>query len=284
MPQGSSRNRITNKEDVVKAQESGKTNNPSELLQENLFNIQQNPEEITEIHNQKTGEVIPLEMNPNLEREAPAAVLEVHPLQERISHPRAYRDLVLGKDLRILLTNKSSGDQAELRLGSTEKIYNTAIRQTARFVEKNNIPADEVQRYYNDALAIAANVKNIFENATYVLKHRDVKGVNRDIKRYAAAVHVDARPYFVMITVKDNGQMAGVQLYDLQAEHKSALTVISGITRHRQGNNSIDDLVRFVKRKIAKYNNCVSGQGPGVLFQTGYHASAGAYSTRFSAN
>ena len=40
--QGSSTDRITNKEDVVKAQESGKTNNPSELLQENLFNIQQN--------------------------------------------------------------------------------------------------------------------------------------------------------------------------------------------------------------------------------------------------
>ena len=66
-----------------------------------------------------------------------------------------------------------------------------------------------------------------------------------------------------------------MQLYDLQAENKSALTVNSGRTGHRQGNNSIDDLVRFVKRKIAKYNNCVSGQGPGVLLQTGYHASAG---------
>ena len=63
--------------------------------------------------------------------------------------------------------------------------------------------------------------------------------------------------------------------------NKSALTVISGITRQRQGNNSIDDLVRFVKRKIAKYNNYVSWQGPGVLLQTDYHASAGAYSTRF---
>ena len=101
------------------------------------------------------------------------------------------------------------------------------------------------------------------------------------MKRYAAAVKVADRPYYVMITVKDNGQMAGLQLYDLQAEHKSALTVISGITRHRQGNNSIDDLVRFVKRKIAKYNNCVLGKGPGMLLQTGYHASVGAYSTRF---
>ena len=101
------------------------------------------------------------------------------------------------------------------------------------------------------------------------------------MKRYAAAVKVADRPYYVMITVKDNGQMAGVQLYDLQAENKSALTVNSGRTGHRQGNNSIDDLVRFVKRKIAKYNNCVSGQGPGVLLQTGYHASAGGGGTRF---
>ena len=58
-----------------------------------------------------------------------------------------------------------------------------------------------------------------------------------------------------MATVKSEGQLAGLQLYDLQAEHKSALTVNSGKTGHRQGNNSIDDLVRFVKRKIAKYNN-----------------------------
>lgn len=40
--QGSSTDRITNNEEFVKAKESGKTNNPSELLQENLFNIQQN--------------------------------------------------------------------------------------------------------------------------------------------------------------------------------------------------------------------------------------------------
>ncbi len=33
---------VRTKEDFVKTQESGKTNNPSELLQENLFNIQQN--------------------------------------------------------------------------------------------------------------------------------------------------------------------------------------------------------------------------------------------------
>ena len=45
---------------------------------------------------------------------------------------------------------------------------------------------------------------------------------------------------------------------DVVKVNKSALTVNSGITGHRQGNNSIDDLVRFVKRKIAKYNNYVA--------------------------
>ena len=80
-----------------------------------------------------------------------------------------------------------------------------------------------------------------------------------------------------MATVKSKGQLAGLQLYELQAENKSALTVISGITRQRQGNNSIDDLGRFVKRKSAKYNNCVSGQGPGVLFHAAItQARAGA--------
>lgn len=90
--------------------------------------------------------------------------------------------------------------------------------------------------------------------------------MERKIKRYAAAVKVADRPYYVMITVKDNGQMTGMQLYDLQAENKSALAVISGKTRQHQGEDIVADLTRFVKRKIAKYNNCVSGQGPGVLF------------------
>ena len=101
------------------------------------------------------------------------------------------------------------------------------------------------------------------------------------MKRYAAAVKVADRPYYVMITVKDNGQMTGMLLYDLQAENKSALAVISGKTRQHQGEDIVADLTRFVKRKIAKYNNCVSEQGTGVLLQTDYHASAGAYSTRF---
>lgn len=262
LPQGSSTDRITNNEEFVKAQESGKTNNPSELLQENLFNIQQNPEEITEIHNQKTGEVIPLEMNPNL---ADTTLTEQHfaPLQSRISNANQFKQLVLNGQRKITVQNKATGDTAVISQSSTDKIYSSAISYTESFINKNNIAKEERQQYYDDALVIARNVVPLFENATYILQHRDVKGVERKMKRYAAAVKVADRPYYVMITVKDNGQMTGMLLYDLQAEHKSALTVISGITRHRQGNNSIDDLVRFVKRKIAKYNNNVSGKGSG---------------------
>ena len=212
-----------------------------------------NAEEITEVHNQQTGEVIPLEMNPNL---ADTTLTEQHfaPLQSRISNANQFKQLVLNGQRKITVQNKATGDTAVISQSSTDKIYSSAISYTESFINKNNIAKEERQQYYDDALVIARNVVPLFENATYILQHRDVKGVERKMKRYAAAVKVADRPYYVMITVKDNGQMTGMLLYDLQAEHKSALTVISGITRHRQGNNSIDDLVRFVKRKLAKYN------------------------------
>ena len=63
--------------------------------------------------------------------------------------------------------------------------------------------------------------------------------------------------------------------------NKSAPTNIPGVPGHKGLTYNLADLDKFVKRKIAKYNNYVSGQGPGVLLQTDYHASAGAYNTRF---
>lgn len=212
-----------------------------------------NPEEITEVHNQQTGEAIPLQMNPNLAAQTPS-VQTFTPLQSRISSPKEYRKRIMGNKKSITVTNKITGDKAVIGQTSTDKIYNTALRQTRGFVKQNNIPQDQVQQYYNDALTIADNVVSIFENATYILQHRDVKGIDRDIKRYAAAVNVANRPYFVMATVKSSGQLAGLQLYDLQAEQKNTLTVNSGITRHRQGKDMIADLTAFVKRKISKYN------------------------------
>lgn len=211
------------------------------------------PENITEVHNQQTGEVIPLEMNPNLAT-ATASVHTVQPLEGRISNANAYKDAILGKADHLEITNKATGDTAFISQSSTDKIYSSAIVYTKRFIKNNNIAPEDAQTYYNDALAIAANVKPIFENATYILQHRDVNGLSRNMKRYAAAVNVADRPYLVMISVKDSGELAGLQLYDLQAENKSALAVISGKTRQHQGENIVADLTRFVKRKLAKYN------------------------------
>lgn len=211
------------------------------------------PENITEVHNQQTGEVIPLEMNPNLAT-ATASVHTVQPLEGRISNANAYKDVILGKADHLEITNKATGDTAFISQSSTDKIYSSAIVYTKRFIKNNNIAPEDAQTYYNDALAIAANVKPIFENATYILQHRDVNGLSRNMKRYAAAVNVADRPYLVMISVKDSGELAGLQLYDLQAENKSALAVISGKTRQHQGKNIVADLTRFVKRKLAKYN------------------------------
>ena len=211
------------------------------------------PENITEVHNQQTGEVIPLEMNPNLAT-ATASVQTVQPLEGRISNANAYKDTILGKADHLEITNKATGDTAFISQSSTDKIYSSAIVYTKRFIKNNNIAPEDAQTYYNDALAIAANVKPIFENATYILQHRDVNGLSRNMKRYAAAVNVADRPYLVMISVKDSGELAGLQLYDLQAENKSALAVISGKTRQHQGENIVADLTRFVKRKLAKYN------------------------------
>ena len=211
------------------------------------------PENITEVHNQQTGEVIPLEMNPNLDT-ATASVQTVQPLEGRISNANAYKDTILGQADHLEITNKATGDTAFISQSSTDKIYSSAIVYTKRFIKNNNIAPENAQTYYNDALAIAANVKPIFENATYILQHRDVNGLSRNMKRYAAAVNVADRPYLVMISVKDSGELAGLQLYDLQAENKSALAVISGKTRQHQGENMVADLTRFVKRKLAKYN------------------------------
>lgn len=230
-----------------------KARTKTELLQEKLSNTRINPDEITEVHNQQTGEVIPLVMNPNL---ATATVAEQNfqPLEKRISSANEFKKYILGEQRRLTLTNKSTGDTAIISQSSTDKIYSSAISYTESFINKNNIAKKDSQQYYNDALAIASNIATLFENATYILRHRDVKGLDRYMKRYAVAADVEDRPYLVMISVKDKGQMAGLQIYDLQAEQKSALTVISGKTRHRQGKYSISDLTIFVKRKLAKYN------------------------------
>ena len=211
------------------------------------------PKEITEIHNQVTGEAIPLEMNPDLQKQTPQ-VLRFARLTDRVSNRKDYKKQVFGDRKNITIVNQNSNDEVVLSSTSAKKIYSTAIRATNEFIKKNHVPSGETQQLYSDALTIAVNIKPIFENAVYILQHDDIMGLDRKIKRYAAEVRVGDTAYFVLATVKSGGTFSSLQLYNLESEQQKALRVISGKTRHPQGNNSIAELTAFVKGKIAKYN------------------------------
>ena len=255
--QGSSTDRITNKEDVVKAQESGKTNNPSELLQENLFNIQQNPEEITEIHNQKTGEVIPLISHiAGREQETITPIKITNrpfaDVQGRKITRTDVRKKILGNNKNITLQAKG-GKKYLLSTSSVDKMYSSIF---GRFPNELEIKKE-----------IISALPEIFPQMDLILSHKDIKGIDREIERFAGVIQVDKKEFYVMLTAK-NGKVARTflsSLYDLQTEPKENASGPSRVySGHRLHINSIGDLVRFVKGKIAKYNNNVSGKGLGT--------------------
>ena len=295
--QGSSTNRITNNEEFVKAQESGKTNNPSELLQENLFNIQQNPEEITEIHNQQTGEAILLEMNPNLKPFKPVELRsDFLPMaQNTADGKKQLIDSVFGKKEQI--TIKKDGKIFLLSRSSVKKMQNTSITAAKDYANKHNLQTEERRQLYHDVGEQVAQALKVFETAQLILSHKDVKNVSgRIILRYGNIFNYRGKTYYAMFVSKQDGVLSDLHLYDLQAEQrenasgpsraypghrlhidnieeKEAFVKENKYTAGNSGviNNpsqqrytdSIDELVRFVKRKIAKYNNNVSGKGSG---------------------
>ena len=265
--QGSSTDRITNKEDVVKAQESGKTKNPSELLQENLFNIRQNPEEITEIHNQQTGEAILLEMNPNLKPFKPVELRsDFLPMaQNTADGKKQLIDSVFGKKEQI--TIKKDGKIFLLSRSSVKKMQNTSITAAKDYANKHNLQTEERRQLYHDVGEQVAQALNVFETAQLILSHKDVKNVpGRTILRYGNIFNYRGKTYYAMFVSKQDGVLSDLHLYDLQTEENKYTAGNSGVINNpsqQRYTNSIGDLVRFVKRKIAKYNNNVSGKGSG---------------------
>lgn len=250
-------NIIRTKEDFVKAQESGKTNNPSELLQENLFNIRQNPEEITEIHNQKTGEVIPLiSYIAGREKENITPIKITNrpfaDVQGRKITRTDVRKKILGNNKNITLQAKG-GKKYLLSTSSVDKMYSSIF---GRFPNELEIKKE-----------IISALPEIFPQMDLILSHKDVKGIDREIERFAGVIQVDKKEFYVMLTAK-NGKVARTflsSLYDLQTEPKENASGPSRVySGHRLHIDSIGDLVRFVKRKIAKYNNNVSGKGLGT--------------------
>lgn len=59
------------------------------------------------------------------------------------------------------------------------------------------------QNLYNDSKEIIANAAELFQKAIPILKHKDVKGTNAEISRYAQPVKINGRNYNVMFTVKN---------------------------------------------------------------------------------
>ena len=252
--QGSSTDRITNKEDVVKAQESGKTNNPSELLQENLFNIRQNPEEITEIHNQKTGEVIPLISHiAGREQETITPIVLNEIVENATINKKTVRKVLLAGKTPRTLTSKL-GKNYLLSANSVDKMYSSIFE---------HLFGEDLQ----PKKEIILHLPDIFPQMDLILSHRDVRGISRDIERFATVVRIKDQDYYVMVVGKNGGvgKVEIATLYDLQSHaNKKAPTNIPGVPGHKGLTYILGDLDKFVKGKIAKYNNNVSGKGLGT--------------------
>ncbi len=254
VPYKASTNRILTKEDIVKAQESGKTNNPSELLQENLFNIRQNPEEITEIHNQKTGEVIPLISHiAGREQETITPIVLNEIVENATINKKTVRKVLLAGKTPRTLTSKL-GKNYLLSANSVDKMYSSIFE---------HLFGEDLQ----PKKEIILHLPDIFPQMDLILSHRDVRGISRDIERFATVVRIKDQDYYVMVVGKNGGvgKVEIATLYDLQSHaNKKAPTNIPGVPGHKGLTYILGDLDKFVKRKIAKYNNNVSGKGLGT--------------------
>lgn len=264
---------------------------------------------LTEIHNQVTGEAIPLEVNENLHEFVPVELdndFMPEIVNETDGKRKIFERLFKGADTRVI---EKDGKKFMLSRGSVKKMYNTAV--------KNTMAQTSSAAAYKDAAEQVVQAIKVFRAAQLVLSHKDVKNVSgRTIYRYANTFTYKGKPYYAMFVAKQDGTLTDLQLYDLQAEQqngpavfsntsrqhqaeKNNPAVISGNTGHRQAvsaagissgtvspsqqtalenempagtssgastssqqraNISVADMVDFVKRKIAKYNNNVDEQ------------------------
>ena len=215
------------------------------------------PEELTEIHNQVTGEAIPLEMNKNLQ---PFKAVEMDsdflPMAQNTSAgKKQLLAFVFGnkKNIRFKKENRNF----ILSRNAVKKMHNTCITAVKEYAEKNNLPSSERRRLYHEADEQVAQALKVFDSAQLILSHKDVKNIkNRIIRRYGNIFNYKGKTYYAMLVCKDDGVLADLHLYDLQLGQKRTAGHSSSTMGPSQQPyiNRIDDLVRFVKGKIAKYN------------------------------
>jgi len=106
------------------------------------------------------------------------------------------------------------------------------------------------------SLKILTDIKNIFNKAEYILKHRDLDGVDRNIERFANIVRTSDGDYFVLFTAK-NGEIKAVEynnLYDMKVINKKQVLNTSGSPREVLAPMyRVADLKNFVNRYLDKY-------------------------------
>ena len=210
-------------------------------------------EDITEIHNQVTGEAIPL-----IDHVKGRETEKVKPIE--ISQHRSWTNTkedekilsnIVFKDGKALVLESKNGKKYALSKSSLGKMYNTSFgRNNETFALKKSIIAD---------------IENVFPQMELVISHKEAKyNIDRNIERFAAVVKDKNENLFNVMAVAKNGKVAEVlinNLYDLQIEGKKVAEGPSGAyPGHLPHIDNLGDLRDFVKRKIAKYNKNYAGQ------------------------
>lgn len=219
---------------------------------------------LTELHNQVTGEAIPLEVNENLKPFTPVELKsDFLPMAQTAAQGKEnVANAILGKENKITVQN--SGKNFVINRRSIKKMYNTALNAAINYANEHNLSIQERRQLYHETTEQLTQALKVFETAQLVLSHDDVKNVpGRKIHRYGNVFTYKGKPYFAMFVAKQDGTLADLHLYDLQAEqqvdieNKMAAGISSGASTPSQQRLkiSVADMENFVKQKIAKYNN-----------------------------
>lgn len=238
-----------------------------------LFQTERNiaPQEITQIHNQVTGQAIALEMYVAGRENEEVSVIEAgkalfNGKTDREVNKHAVRKQVLHGQKNITLKNKN-GKEYRLSVSSVDKMFSSIFE---------NLNGEALL----GKKEIIARIADIFPRLEPILSHKDINGLDRQIERFAGIVRMEERDYYVMAVAKD-GHVDKVRvntLYDLQMQaNKKAPTDIPGEPGHKGLIYTIGDLVRFVKGKIAKYNRHINNAG-----QTFYQRGRGTGADMFA--
>lgn len=223
-------------------------------------------EDITEIHNQVTGEAIPLKINKNLQSFAPVELKSnfLPKVKNGAEGKRQILDNIFGENKELPL--KKDGKTFVLSRSSAKKIYNTALKHVMEYADGKKLTGENRYQLYHDANEQLVQALKIFDTAQLILSHKDVKNVkDRVINRYGNIFKYKGKTFYAMFVCKEDGKLADLHLYDLQTEElikrTAGISSDINIPSQQRPKDNIKELVKFVKRKIAKYNKNLTASG-----------------------